>query len=125
MNEKLFQNIFDKIQEGLPSEWKRIAFYAGYTGGSYSMKYYVDNGKDGYIDCFSLDNIKKAQIIKLFMSIDKIISPERKKLNEKDRWTVLSMIVNSDGKMKTEFDYTDISENAISYEQEWKAKNLK
>ena len=68
---------------------------------------------------------KASQKNDLSYSIDKIISPERKKLNEKDRWTVLSMIVNSDGKMKTEFGYTDIGENAISCEQEWKAKNLK
>ena len=124
MNEKLFQNIFEKIQDVLPHDWKRVMFYAGYTKGSYSMKYYVDNG-DGYIDCFNLGNIKKTQLIQLFMSIDKIISCERKSLEENNKWTVLSMFVSSDGMVKTEFDYTDISENIISYENKWKQKYLK
>lgn len=125
MNEKLFQDIFDKLQSVLPSGWKKVAFYAGYTKGSYSMKYYVHNGKDGYIDCFNLDNIKKPQLIQLFMAIDKIISAERKTLDEDHKWSVLSMFINSDGKMNIEFDYVDISENAIAYEQNWKDKHLK
>ena len=125
MNETLFQSIFDKLQTVLPSEWKRVAFYAGYTEGSYTMKYYVDNGKDGYTDCFSVGNVKKAQLIQLFMSIDKIISSERKKLDDDHRWSILSMTVSSDGKIKTEFDYADISDNAIAYEQIWKKKFLR
>lgn len=34
------------------------------------------------------------------------------------------MIVDENGNMQTEFDYTDISENAIAYEHEWKKKYL-
>ena len=117
MNEEMFQQIFDRIQSFLPDEWKKLAFYAGFTEGSYSMKYYVDNGRDGYVDCFRLNGVKSSDLIKLFMEINKIISPERKKLDADKRWNVLSMFVDSDGKMRTEFDYTDISENTISYEQ--------
>lgn len=124
MNEKLFQSIFDKINDVLPNQWNRVVFFAGYTKGSYSMKFYVDNGNGEYIDCFSLNNINKPQLIQLFISIDKIISQERNKIDEKNRWTVLSMIVDSNGIMKTEFDYVDISEKAISYEQDWKKKYL-
>jgi len=124
MNEKLFQDIYEKIEEFLPNRWEKVAFYAGYTAGSYSMKYYVDNGSGEYIDCFSLPNVKKPQLIQLFMSIDKIITPVRKSFDDQNKWTVLSMIIDSNGKMKTDFDYCDISENAISYEKEWKKKYL-
>ncbi|MBQ4165282.1 MAG: hypothetical protein IJD85_03065 [Oscillospiraceae bacterium] len=34
------------------------------------------------------------------------------------------MVVNSDGTFKAEFDYANISENAIAYEQNWKEKYL-
>ncbi len=124
MNEKLFQDIFDRLQETLPKEWKRVAFYAGYTEGSYSMKYYVDNGEGGYTDCFNLTNVKRPQLIRLFMAIDKIITAERRNLDENHRWSVVSMFVNSDGKIKTEFDYVDISKDAIAYEEGWKKKYL-
>ena len=59
------------------------------------------------------------------MNIDKVVGPERKKLDEKNKWSVLTMSVTNDGNMKTEFDYTDISENAIAYEQKWKEKYIK
>lgn len=124
MNEKLFQDIFDKLQEVLPEGWSRIAFYAGYTKGSYSMKYYVDDGCGEYIDCFSLNSVNKAKNIHLFVSIDKIISQARGKLDEKNKWNVLSMFINSNGKINANFDYTDISENSIEYEQEWKKRYL-
>ena len=58
------------------------------------------------------------------MNIDKIVSPQRKDLDEKNRWTVMTMIVDSEGNMKSEFDYTDISEIAIQYEREWEKKYL-
>lgn len=35
-----------------------------------------------------------------------------------------SMTVDSDGKMKTDFDYTDISNDVIEYEEHWKEKYL-
>lgn len=125
MDERLFQKIFDELQKILPDEWNRVAFFAGYTKGSYSMKYYVDDGKTGYVDCFKLSNVNKSTVIRLFMSIDKIISSERNKLDESKKWTVLSLFIDSEGKITAKFDYTDISENAISYEKEWKEKWLK
>jgi hypothetical protein len=125
MNNDFFQNIFDILQPALPNDWKKMVLFVGYTSGSYTMKYYTQNDKGVYTDCFSQKRINKAQLIKLFMSIDKIVSPERKKLDEKNRWSVLTMTVANDGTMKTEFDYSDISENAIAYEQSWKAKYIK
>ena len=125
MDDKLFQAIYDELKNVLPSEWNRIAFFAEYTQGSYTMKYFVDDGKTGYIDCFKLNNINKSTLIRLFMSIDKIISSERNKLSESQKWSVLSLFIGSDGKINAKFDYTDISENVVSYEQEWKEKWLK
>jgi hypothetical protein len=59
------------------------------------------------------------------MDINKVLSAERKTLDDKNKWTVMTMIVDADGNMKTEFDYTDISENAIAYERNWKEKYIK
>ena len=89
------------------------------------MKFYTSD-KDGlYTDCFSQKGINRAQIIKLFMEVDKVLASERKSLDDKNRWSVMTMIVEADGNMKTDFEYNDISENAISYEQNWKNKYLK
>ena len=122
MNEEIFQKVFDLIQPVLPSGWGKMVLFAGYTAGSYTMKFYTSDKKGAFTDCFSQKGASKTQLIKTFMGVDKYLSAERKKLADKDRWTVMTMIVSSDGKMKTEFDYADISENAIAYEQAWKEK---
>lgn len=125
MNNEIFQNIFDIVQPLLPDSWNKMVLFVGYTAGSYTMKYYTADVKGEYTDCFSQEGINKAQLIKLFMNIDKVVGPERKKLDERNKWTVLTMTVTNDGKMTTEYDYSDISENAIAYEQKWKEKYIK
>ena len=124
MNEIVFQDVFDRLQDCLPEKWENVILYVAYTTGSYSMKYYSNCGNGEFVDCFKQEGVNKAQLIKLFMGIDKILAPERKALDDKNRWTVMTMIVNKTGEMKTEFDYKDISESAIEYEQEWKKKYL-
>lgn len=124
MEDKSFQKIFGVLESVLPEHWKRLVLFAGYTQGSYTMKYYVKDDNDLYTDCFSQNVIGNAQLIKVFMNIDKIIKVERDKLDDKSKWSVMTMIVDADGNMKTEFDYSDISEDSIGYEQNWKKKYI-
>ena len=124
MNNELFQNVFDKIQDGLTEDWDKVVIYIAYYAGSYTMKYYVKEGKEGYIDCYNIPGITNAKLGKLFMSLDKIISPEREKLGAK-KWTVMTMIVTADGDFKSEFDYSDINDNSLEYEESWQKKYLK
>lgn len=124
MNEKIFQEVFDLLQDFLPQNWTKTILFAGYTKGSYSMKYYCRTGNGTFIDCFSLDGVSRANLLKLFVNIDKILSKERESLDDNSRWTVLTMMVDRDGKLKTEFDYDDHSEDMLAYEKEWKKKHL-
>lgn len=125
MNNDVFQKIFDALQPVLPVDWRKLVLFVGYTSGSYTMKYYTSDSKGVYIDCFSQKGVKKSQLIRIFMEIDKELSRERKQLEDKNKWNVMTMLVDSEGKMKTEYDYSDISENAIAYEQKWKEKYIK
>lgn len=125
MNSEIFQKVFDILHNVLPLDWKKLVLYVGYSAGSYSMKYYISDENGSYTDCFKQTGISRTQLIKTFMAIDKELSAERKTLDEKNRWNVLSLIVEADGRMKAEYDYVDISENSIEYEQMWKEKYLK
>ena len=87
------------------------------------MKFYAKLN-DEYIDCFSFKGVSKATLIKLFMKIDKILKSERDKIKKKDKWTVFTMSVDSNGAMKTFFDYNDHSEDMIAFEKEWQKKYL-
>ena len=124
MNESVFQEIFDMIQDYMPRDWKKMVLFAGYTDGSYSMKYYCMSSDGTYKDCFSIPGVSRADLIKLFKNIDTILSSERDGLDEKDKWTIFTMAVSDAGRMKAEFDYKDHSEDLISYERQWKRKYL-
>ena len=123
MNEKMFQNVFDIVSEFLPNGWNRMVLFAGYTKGSYSIKFYSKVGSDDYVDCFSIPGVSKAELIKVFMRIDKVLSENRSQLGDM-AWTIFTMAVGSDGTMKTEFEYEDHSEDMIAYEKQWKEKYL-
>lgn len=124
MNEKIFQSVFDIISDFLPEGWDRMVFFAGYTKGSYSMKFYSKVKKGEFVDCFNLPGVSKAELIKSFMEIDRILSKSRAELGEVNTWTVFSMSVDGNGKMKTDFEYDDHSEDMVAYEKKWAEKHL-
>lgn len=121
MAELDFQKIYDVLQTVLPSEWDSVVFYAEYTEGSYSMKYYVKKNNK-YIDCFEIKDIGKGDIIKAFMSIDKIITPVRNAMKKK--WNVVTLVISDKGDFKADFDYKDVEGKTISYHDDWEKKYL-
>ncbi len=124
MNNEIFQKVFNKLIDTLPLNWDKMIFYVAYMTGSYSMKYYSKQKNGEYVDCFNLETINRAELLKLFVELDGLLSEERSNLEDKDLWTVFTMVVDSDGKMKADFDYEDISTNSIDYEKLWKSKYL-
>lgn len=122
MNDILFQQVFDILQPILPNEWKKIIFYVAYFTGSYSMKYYTYDKTGKYIDCFNQKNTNRGQLLKSFMTIDTVIKNERDQL--KNKWNIMTVVITSDGKMKADFEYKDITENSIEFEEQWKKKYL-
>ncbi len=124
MNEQDFQSIFEELQKVTPNDWERIAFYAEYSEGSYSMKFYVKSN-DTYTDCFNLPDINKSELIKTFMKIDSVIKPIREHIPSEKKFNVLTIIISSDGKFNADFDYTDIQDNVLVYHKNWENKYLK
>ena len=123
MDAKTFQTVFDKISDFLPQGWKKMVFFAGYTSGSYSMKFYSENGDGKYMDCFQIPGISKGQLMKAFMDIDHVLSEQRKDLGSK-AWTVFTMAADANGRMRTDFEYDDHSRDMVSYEKSWEEKYL-
>lgn len=122
MQRKTFQNILDEIIKCLPEEWEQLVIYLEYGNDAYSYAFYVKtDGK--FINGFDLPNASEKNIADCFRNIDNIIVKERKASKDKS-WTNMTMIVNNDGTMHTDFDYTDLTENTYGYKKIWKQKYL-
>lgn len=120
VNEKIFQTIFDELSKFLQNKWERLVIYLEHGEEAYSYLFYVkEEGK--YSQCFDL-GFSEKEILKSFSKIEKIVSKERDGMNEK--WTNMTMVIDDKGNMKTDFDYTDLSEGNYRYKKEWKKKYL-
>lgn len=122
INEKTYQIVFEEVQEFLPTGWDKAIVYLEYGETSYSISFYSQkNGK--YTKCFDLPNVAESDLYAAFRRIDKVVSAERKKMRGR-LWTNMTMIVESNGQVHTDFDYTDLSESSYKYSKEWKKKYL-
>lgn len=125
MSNNYFQDIFDELQTVLPEEWKKVVFYAEYALNSYSMKFFVGTGRGKYLDCYDIPELRARDIDNTFRSIHKILTPIRKSLSKKDTWTVLTMVIDRNGKFKADYDYSSHDKILITWESAWRKKYLK
>lgn len=122
MNEKVYQTIFNTIAPLLPEFWTKLVVYLEYGEDSYSFSFFYSDGKK-YIKCFDIPEISEKALFESFRKIDKVVSPERNK-TQGDLWSNMTMIVDADGNVHTNFDYTNLTSGTYQYKKAWKKKYL-
>ena len=123
MNEQIYQEVFDNIEPFLPQKWNTLIYRCFYTQGSWSMKFYVKQDDEKFIDCFKISSNRKL-LLQTFQKIERILSSARNETTDKNKWTTVTLIVNADGEFKADYSYIDLSENMVSYTEEWEKKYL-
>lgn len=123
MSENTYNLIFNKIKRYAPHGWDKVVFHAKYIPGSYSMNFYFKKGNK-YFDSYSLVRNNLNLMNSCFSEINNIILPERKALPPKDRWTVMTLTVDKNGKFKTNFDYSDHTDKELTWQDDWKKTYL-
>ena len=119
-----FQDIYEIMAPQLPDDWQKVVLYMRYEEASFVMKYYVKDSTGKYVECFKLKDIKRKDIINAFIEIDGLIDPIRQNLKEKDKWTLATVVINSNGKFKCDFVYEDVNEASTAWFNKWKKKYL-
>lgn len=122
LNEKIYQLIFSEIEGFLPDAWERLVVYLEHGEDSYSYSFFVKIRKK-YIKCFDLKGVTESEIMDAFSRIEKTVSAARAK-SKTELWSNMTMVVESTGKMKTFFDYTDLSMGSYQYKKDWKKTYL-
>ena len=119
----LYQKIFSELDRYLPENWDKVVAYFEYGEESYSFSFFVKE-REKYTKCYDLPGVSQGDIMKSFSSIDKILCAERKK-NKSGLWSTMTMTIESNGHMKTDYDYSDLSTGTYQYKKNWKEKYLK
>ena len=122
INEKVFQSIYDELSKYLSSNWEKLVVYLEYGEASYTFAFY-EKLKDAYVKCFDIPGVSEEKLMKSFSKLAKMISKERGKKGQ-EVWSTMTMVVTSDGRMHTDYDYTDLSEGSYQYMKNWKKKYL-
>lgn len=129
--ELIYQKVVDKLDEMIPELWDQIYLYAEPNDGASTVSfYYSPQGKKKFE--FSSEIIKRFSINKnefynheyQLCELFEELQNEFKK-NNQEVWTNLTLSIDSNGKFKVEYDYTDLSE-ADDYERQiiWEYKYL-
>ena len=113
MEKMCFNTVFNYLYESLPDNWDRVVFYAMLSEGRYTMKYFVDFGDGKMIDCFTLKNISKSSLFKVFSDIYNVLKEQIENLPQKEQWSSFIMQINGDGSFNANFDYEDISNSFV------------
>ncbi len=121
MNDSIFQNIYDEIEQYIQFRWKKIVIYLEYGEESYTFLFYVNTGGE-YVQCYDIKGINEDDLMDSFERIDEIVNEARSK--DGQTWSNMTIVIGDDGELKVDYDYTDLSQGTYKYEKEWKNKYL-
>ncbi|MEC2159693.1 immunity protein YezG family protein [Virgibacillus halodenitrificans] len=131
ITEQIYHQIAVTLVKILPEEWDRVILYAEYRGDYKKVFfYYFTQSKENPV--YSLDIPDLFDISEddydefenqLYSCFTKLW--EEFKIQEQEQWTNLTFTLFSNGKMKIDYDYEDISYlSPIEKQEEWEAKHL-
>lgn len=121
MNEQMFAQVADVLQDQLPADWEKVVFFAAYLTDSYEMKFFVKTPGKPYIDCFSLPGGDDMELLDAFVRIDTILAPYREK---EGRWNIMTLSLTRDGDFQAQFDYQEVDDDFIDLLHEREAKYI-
>ncbi|SEJ53513.1 conserved hypothetical protein [Bhargavaea ginsengi] len=129
--ENRYTAIANTVLEMIPEKWDWVKLYAEYWDGYYKCYfYYTPAGSDEYI--YNLDIPDEYEVSQeTFDRLDeqlydhiKVLRNEFKNQEEKP-WTNLTFSLQSDGKMKIDYDYSALSDlNPLEKRKRWESNNL-
>lgn len=130
--QEMYQTIFDTIQDCIPYDWNKIILYTSHVEDSSTVKIFINN--DGnYVESFdyfkqnnSNDDMLDSKILNLAVLMD--VNFYRKSVSDKNKWTILTFMVDSNGNMKADYIYKQVNEDNFDiskFEQSWKKRYLK
>lgn len=121
--ETIFSKVGLSLVNVLPKDWEKALLFAQITDGSYELFYYA-KVKGAYYNNFDLEKteygISRKDVRECFRNIYEILLPD---YHEKG-WYAMTYILSKSGEFTLDYEYTDYSEDTLSYKKIWKEKYL-
>ena len=121
--ETIFSKVGLSLTNVLPKDWEKALLFAQITDGSYELFYYA-KVKGAYYSNFDLEKtecgISRKEVRECFRNIYGILLPD---YHEKG-WYAMTYILSKSGEFTVDYEYTDYSEDSLSYKKIWKEKYL-
>lgn len=129
--EKLYAEITHTVLDMIPEEWDWVRLYAEYWEGYYKCYFYYSPAGSGE-HVYSLDIPDQYEVSQeTFDRLDEQLYGYIKALwNEfknqgETAWTNLTLSLQNDGKMKIDYDYSDLSDlNPLEKRKRWESNYL-
>ena len=115
-----FQAIYDKLTGIIPEDWEKLIYRADYGHNSWSMIFYLLQDNGTIKDCYSMKEVSRGELIKLFAELNMKLKARR----DVEGWHVMTITIARDGTFKTDFVYDDISGKLTEYYKDWDRKYL-
>ena len=112
MDKSIYKYIIGELKELLPKEWKKIIFRILYNSDNdmYNVRCYIETDKKT-IDCSNTPGVECNIAMNAFLHINSVLQEERRKLDKNQLWSAMVMIVESDGKVASDFYYKKVHRN--------------
>jgi uncharacterized protein (TIGR01741 family) len=129
--EDIYGRIANILNEMIPEDWDRVYLYAQVSEGVQSFYFhYYPQGQNStvyspdIVDIFDIDEDSMDTLVLELCNCCKELLEEFKR-NKQDLWTNFTLILESIGKFKIDYDYTDLSQ-IDDYERQiiWEYQNL-
>ena len=122
LSSMVYQKIYECLAAFLPDSWEKLVVCLEYGEAAYTFSFYVKvDGK--FIKCYDLPGLDEEQLYNAYREIDRLVEHERNALSG-EKWTVMTMVVDAEGNMHSDYDYTDLSGGTYEYRKMWKRRYL-
>ena len=119
--ERIYQEIFNELEPFLPTDWEKMIFYFERGESSFEISFLVKLN-EGYVDGYVIEGAREDELDNAY---DRIANSINASVDDNERWTNMTMVVDREGGMRTDFDYTELTDNAFAYYKTWKERYLK
>lgn len=74
--------------------------------------------------CLDLSGATVDELVPTFIEVDGLITSERRSLGAKDRWSCMTLVVTSNGRLRADYEYEDLSDSSFEHKEAWKHRYL-